>query len=157
MKGVEENSRFRIFYPSWKSGIFPWLKTTWQKGRPAVTGCPYPAALQWNGNVATLCLPPGWPAEMMGCICKTAQLRRLSTSTRARQHQDTETIEGSSLFRLHGNHRQIGSNDNRSVPPDDLAPSVWSHRENKQRHVRRKWCFCEMWTGKSQATRRQPS
>lgn len=67
---------------------------TWQKERPRGTGCQYPAARQWNVNVATLCLLPGWPAEMMGCICKTAQLRHFSTSTRTRQYRDKKTIGG---------------------------------------------------------------
>jgi hypothetical protein len=83
---------------------------TWQKGRPEATGCQYPAALQWNENATTLCLLRGWPAEMMGYICKTAQLRHLSKSTMAREYQDKKTIERSLLFRLNNNLKQIESN-----------------------------------------------
>lgn len=105
----EMTLRFRIFYPSSKSGIFLLQKMTWQKGRPKGTGCRYPAALQLNENVTTLCPLLGWPAEMMGYICKTAQLRHLSISKEARQYQDKETIERSLLFRLNNIFKQIES------------------------------------------------
>lgn len=110
---------------------------TWQKGRAEVTGCQHPAALQWNGNAATLCPLLGWPAETMGYICKTAQLRHVSTSTRARQYQDKKTIERSLLFRLNNILQQIESNYNCLVLPDDLTPSVWISQEKKNKGFRK--------------------
>ena len=74
VKETKQNQYFRIFYPSQKSGIFQLQKMTWQKGKPEVTGCQCPEGLQQNENATTLCPLLGWPAEMMGYICKTAQL-----------------------------------------------------------------------------------
>lgn len=133
VKGTRWNWCLRRFYPSWKSDIFLLQKTTWQKGTPGVTGCQHPAALQWNGSAATPCLLPGWPAETTGCICKTAQLRHLTTSARARQYQDEKTTERSLLFRLNNILKQIESNYNCLVLPDDLTPSVWISQEKKNK------------------------
>lgn len=124
---------FRILYPGWKSGIFLWRKMTWRMGRAEGTGCQHPAALRWNGSAATPCPLLGWPAETMGCICKTAQLRHWNTSTRARQYQDKKTIERSLLFRLNNILKQIESNYNCLVLPDDLTPSVWISQEKKKK------------------------
>lgn len=130
MKGMRWNWCFRIFYPSLKSGICPLQKMTWQKGTPKATGCQCPADPQLNANAATLCLRLGWPAGMMEYICKTAQLGHLSTSKGERQYQDKKTIERSLLFRLNNILKQIESNYNCLILPDDMTPSE-SHREKK--------------------------
>lgn len=96
---------------------------TWQKGRPRETGCQYPAARQWNAIAATLCLLLGWPAEMMGCICKTAQLRHFSTSTRTRQYQDKKTVKRSLLLKPSTIANRLDLITIAS-PPEYLAPSA---------------------------------
>lgn len=132
---------FRVCYPSWRSGIFPWQKMTWRMARAEATGCRCPAGLQWNASAATLCPPPGWPAEMTGCICKTAQLRRLSTSQGPGPSPDKRAEERSLLFRLNNVLNQIKSNYDCLVLPDDFTPSVWISQGKKREFWTENYAF----------------
>lgn len=74
-------------------------------------------------------LPSSWLAcRDDGVYLQNSKLGHLSISKGARQYQDKKTIERSLLFRLNNILKQIESNYNCLILPDDMTPSE-SHRK----------------------------